>query len=200
MPASSSDKKKKATSTPKTVLDKIVSAIRAHPATTPKGVSRVTLTKYLQSEWDVTNASAIKKALAKGVQSKVLIQTGQSFRVASDPVVEAPPQPQVEITELSPKSDTAETAARGDTVLVKYKGTLDDDSLFDEGSIDFVLGAGDVIKGWDQGILGMAVKGKRKLVVPSSLGYGKRGAPPEIPPNATLHFVVTLKQILQKAE
>ena len=94
------------------------------------------------------------------------------------------------------KVGTGPPAESGDTVVVKYEGKLDDGSVFDSASkFDFTLGAGDVIKGWDQGIASMRVGGKRKLFVPSKLGYGKRGASPEIPPNADLHFTVTLKEI-----
>ena len=56
----------------------------------------------------------------------------------------------------------------------------------------FTIDAGEVIKGWDQGVKGMRVGGKRTLVCPPTLGYGKRGSPPEIPGDATLHFTVTL--------
>jgi FKBP-type peptidyl-prolyl cis-trans isomerase len=76
---------------------------------------------------------------------------------------------------------------------------LDDGTQFDAAkSFHFVLGAGDVIKGWDQGLVGMAVGAKRKLVVPSHLGYGKRGCAPDIPPNATLHFQITMKKIVPR--
>mgnify|MGYP001145806012 CR=1 FL=1 len=76
---------------------------------------------------------------------------------------------------------------------MKYRGTLEDGTEFDAASrFDFTLGAGEVIKGWDKGIDGMRVGGKRKLIIPSKLGYGKRGSPPEIPPNATLVFDVEL--------
>ena len=68
--------------------------------------------------------------------------------------------------------------------------------MFDASSkFEFTLGAGEVIKGWDQGIASMRVGGERELFVPSKLGYSKRGASPEIPPNADLFFRVTLKKI-----
>ena len=87
-------------------------------------------------------------------------------------------------------------AASGDTVIMKYKGTLDDGSTFDQGSkFAFKIDGGEVIKGWDQGIKGMKVGGKRKLHVPSALGYGKRGALPEIPPDSDLTFVVVCQQM-----
>ena len=97
------------------------------------------------------------------------------------------------------KIGQGDVAERGDTVTVQYAGTLQDKTKFDSAkSFEFVLGAGDVIKGWDQGLLGMAVGGKRKLVVPSHLGYGKRGCAPDIPPNATLYFDITMKKIVKR--
>mmetsp|Transcript_16746 Transcript_16746/g.20115 ORF Transcript_16746/g.20115 Transcript_16746/m.20115 type:complete len:83 (-) Transcript_16746:878-1126(-) len=78
-----------------------------------------------------------------------------------------------------------------------YRGTLATNGyMFDKAkNFTFVLGAGEVIKGWDLGIVGMKIGGSRKLVVPPKLGYGKRGCAPDIPGNATLHFSVTLKKI-----
>jgi FKBP-type peptidyl-prolyl cis-trans isomerase len=92
-------------------------------------------------------------------------------------------------------------AKTGDRVEVHYTGTLLDGTKFDS-SLDrgqpfqFVLGGGMVIKGWDQGVVGMKKGGKRKLTIPSSLGYGKRGSPPKIPPDATLVFEIELLRIL----
>ena len=90
------------------------------------------------------------------------------------------------------------TATKGKTVSVHYTGKLTDgtkfDSSYDRGQpIDFPLGAGVVIKGWDQGIEGMKVGGRRKLTIPPDLAYGARGTPGgPIPPNATLVFDVEL--------
>jgi FKBP-type peptidyl-prolyl cis-trans isomerase FkpA len=89
-------------------------------------------------------------------------------------------------------------ATKGKTVSVHYTGRLTDgtkfDSSYDRGQpIDFPLGGGVVIKGWDQGIEGMKVGGKRKLTIPPELAYGARGTPGgPIPPNATLVFDVEL--------
>jgi len=179
----------------KSVLDKVVYAIRQHPeAKSAKGVSRVTLKKYLKVELDYDNANAIKTALKKGTDTGVLEQVGQCFRVKGDPIVESAEE-KVEITEVKEGSGD-EIAEDGDTVTMKYVGKLDDGHQFDAASsFAFVLGAGDVIKGWDQGIKGMKVGQKRKLVVPPKLGYGKRGCAPDIPGNATLHFTVELKKL-----
>jgi FKBP-type peptidyl-prolyl cis-trans isomerase len=94
-------------------------------------------------------------------------------------------------------------AKRGDSVVVHYVGTLTDGKEFDSSKkhgkpFDFVLGAGRVIKGWDEGVSGMKVGGKRKLTVPPSYGYGERGFPPVIPPNATLLFEVELLEVKGK--
>jgi peptidyl-prolyl cis-trans isomerase A (cyclophilin A) len=91
-------------------------------------------------------------------------------------------------------------AARGDKVKVHYVGTLTSGKEFDSSKkrnepFEFQLGAGEVIKGWDQGVAGMKVGGKRRLTVPASLGYGLRGSPPVIPANATLLFDVELLEV-----
>jgi peptidylprolyl isomerase/FKBP-type peptidyl-prolyl cis-trans isomerase FkpA len=87
-------------------------------------------------------------------------------------------------------------AARGKTVEVHYTGWLEDGTQFDSSvggaPFSFRLGAGEVIEGWARGVAGMKVGGKRKLTLPPELGYGARGAPPAIPPNATLVFEVEL--------
>lgn len=92
---------------------------------------------------------------------------------------------------------TGKAAESGDTLTVNYKGTLLNgtqfDSSYDRGQpFKFTLGAGQVIAGWDQGVLGMKIGGKRKLTIPPELGYGSRGAGADIPPNSTLIFEVEL--------
>ena len=92
---------------------------------------------------------------------------------------------------------TGEAAVVGKTVSVHYTGWLENGKKFDS-SVDrgqpfsFPLGAGRVIKGWDEGVQGMKIGGKRKLTIPSNLGYGPQGAGGVIPPNATLIFDVEL--------
>ena len=98
------------------------------------------------------------------------------------------------------KVGTGATAAAGKTVKVHYTGWLTDGKKFDS-SVDrgqpfaFSLGAGQVIKGWDEGVAGMKVGGKRQLRIPPELGYGARGAGNVIPPNATLIFDVELLDV-----
>jgi len=91
---------------------------------------------------------------------------------------------------------TGAEAVSGEMVSVNYRGTLTNgkefDSSYGRGPFQFPLGAGRVIKGWDEGVAGMKVGGKRKLVIPPDLAYGSRGAGGVIPPDATLIFEVEL--------
>ncbi|KAI0207968.1 Peptidyl-prolyl cis-trans isomerase FKBP2 [Lamellibrachia satsuma] len=94
---------------------------------------------------------------------------------------------------------------KGDVLSMHYTGKLEDGTDFDSSiprgePFVFTLGSGQVIKGWDQGLLGMCEGEKRKLVIPSDMGYGDRGAPPKIPGGATLVFEVELLSIERKDE
>jgi len=98
------------------------------------------------------------------------------------------------------KVGTGSAVKSGDTISINYVGTLTNgtkfDSSYDRGApFETQIGVGQVIKGWDQGVIGMKVGGKRKLSIPSDLGYGMRGAGAAIPPNADLIFEVELMGI-----
>ncbi len=91
-------------------------------------------------------------------------------------------------------------AVSGKTITVNYIGTLNDgtkfDSSYDRGQpFSFTLGAGEVIRGWDEGVVGMKVGGKRKLIIPPDLGYGQNGVPGIIPGGSTLIFEVELLKV-----
>ena len=106
--------------------------------------------------------------------------------------------PQVKIEDL--QVGTGAEAVAGKQVTVHYTGKLENGTKFDS-SLDrnqpftFQLGGGEVIAGWDQGLLGMQVGGKRRLTIPPSLGYGEQGAGGVIPPNATLIFEIELLDV-----
>jgi FKBP-type peptidyl-prolyl cis-trans isomerase len=113
----------------------------------------------------------------------------------ASPSNEPPPPTELQISDEV--VGTGKAAATGDTVSVHYTGTLMSGKKFDSSRdrgkpFDFKLGAGSVIKGWDQGVVGMKVGGKRKLVIPPALGYGEKGSPPNIPPNSGLKFDIEL--------
>jgi FKBP-type peptidyl-prolyl cis-trans isomerase len=129
----------------------------------------------------------------------------QCSRAAEEPASDFKPAPgkplppaptKLEIEDVVP--GTGRAAQTGDTVSVQYTGTLLSgekfDSSYDHGGTPFkvTLGKGEVIKGWDQGLVGMKVGGKRKLRIPPELGYGEQGSPPTIPANASLVFDVEL--------
>jgi peptidylprolyl isomerase len=98
------------------------------------------------------------------------------------------------------KIGTGPAVKSGDTVTVNYKGTLQNGTVFDSSytrnqPFTTQIGTGQVIKGWDEGIVGMKVGGKRKLIIPPDLAYGSQGAGGAIPPNATLTFEIELLNI-----
>ncbi|MCR4333656.1 MAG: FKBP-type peptidyl-prolyl cis-trans isomerase [Patescibacteria group bacterium] len=111
------------------------------------------------------------------------------------------------VTELQVTDEivgTGATAVAGDSVTVNYVGSLTNGTVFDASAnhgtsgFTFNLGAGQVIKGWDQGIVGMKEGGKRKLVIPASLAYGDQAVGGVIPANSTLVFEVELLKVAKK--
>ncbi len=113
----------------------------------------------------------------------------------SPPVQTFAPVTELKIEDL--KIGTGAEVATGSSVTVHYIGRLTSGQVFDSSipkkqPLVFQVGGGQVIRGWDQGILGMKVGGQRRIIVPPNLGYGPNGSPPVIPPNATLIFDIEL--------
>jgi FKBP-type peptidyl-prolyl cis-trans isomerase len=109
--------------------------------------------------------------------------------------------PVKEMKKEDARAGTGKEAKTGHKVLVHYRGMLTDGTVFDESykrgaPFDFVLGQGDVIKGWDLGVAGMKEGGKRRLIIPSDLAYGDEGRPPTIPAKAPLVFDIELLKVL----
>ncbi len=180
------------------------SVARGEPASFPIGVGR------LIKGWDQgipgmkvggKRVLIIPPELAYGDRETPTIPAGSTLYFE----IELLGIPRVEIEEMV-AGDGAE-ALSGDTVKVHYTGWLDEngekgrkfDSSVDRGDpFSFMLGAGQVIPGWDKGVAGMQVGGKRLLTIPPELGYGPRGAGGVIPPNATLIFEVELLEVTGK--
>ncbi|XP_051001970.1 peptidyl-prolyl cis-trans isomerase FKBP2 isoform X4 [Acomys russatus] len=139
----------------------------------------------MRLSWVLTILSICLSALATatGAEGKRKLQIGVKKRVDHCPI----------------------KSRKGDVLHMHYTGKLEDGTEFDSSlpqnqPFVFSLGTGQVIKGWDQGLLGMCEGEKRKLVIPSELGYGERGAPPKIPGGATLVFEVELLKIERRSE
>jgi FKBP-type peptidyl-prolyl cis-trans isomerase FkpA len=157
---------------------------------------------------DTTAQDASKPTTQPAPEQQAVPQATQPQAVTpqAEPVVPAAPQPQVEIVDRV--VGKGKEATLGSNVTVHYTGWFHKplapkqrgkkfDSSLDAGRtpLEFQLGAGRVIKGWEQGVAGMKVGGKRTLVIPSALAYGKRGAGGDIPPDADLIFDVELLNV-----
>ncbi len=150
------------------------------------------IVKPTPSESDTANAAATA-------------DTAANAATAVDSAAPTEAKPAADATELKivdERVGTGPVANTGDALSMNYKGMLTNGKVFDQSygraPFDFPLGGGQVIKGWDQGIVGMKVGGKRKLIIPPSLGYGAGGQGP-IPPNATLIFEVELLSVNGKS-
>lgn len=137
-----------------------------------------------------------------GGEATTTAESGEAAGAKTKPTVEVPDGPpprQLKTEDL--EEGSGPRARSGDEVTVQYVGVNYEsgeefDSSWDAGQpFTFPLGAGEVIPGWDQGVQGMKAGGRRELVIPPDLGYGETGAPPDIPPNETLVFVVDLVEI-----
>lgn len=119
------------------------------------------------------------------------------------PPKEAPPvTPAKPLEKIDVVVGTGAEAKSGSAVSVHYVGKLENGTVFDSSRergqpFTFIIGQGKVIRGWEQGVVGMRVGGTRKLVIPPHLGYGEAGSPPNIPSNATLFFEIELLHVVE---
>ena len=145
-----------------------------------------------------TSAFWVVTALAlMGCSKRVDEPAANDFKPSEAPPVDPGP---TSLQTIDDVVGTGKEAKSGDKVSVHYTGTLMNGTKFDSSRdrgtpFEFTLGTGGVIKGWDQGVVGMKVGGKRRLVIPESLGYGEAGSPPNIPRRAGLKFDIELLEI-----
>ena len=167
----------------------LVAQVGCSKLTAPSQEEPVTVTK------DPSPAEKAEKAAEKPEAKPA---EKPEAKPSAKPEAKAPPESPMTKTDLV--VGKGPEAKAGDVVSVHYVGTLTDGKEFDASKkhgkpFEFPLGRGQVIKGWDEGVVGMKVGGKRKLVIPPSKAYGANGAPPVIPPFATLVFEVELLEI-----
>jgi peptidylprolyl isomerase len=148
------------------------------------------------SESTATSTESSEKSPAESGGSTEKQSSGGEKTKPKVTVPSGPPPKQLEIKEI--EKGTGAEAKAGDEVTVQYVGVgYDSKEEFDSSwsrnePFSFALGAGQVIPGWDKGVAGMKVGGRRELIIPSNLAYGPQGSPPAIGPNETLIFVVDL--------
>ena len=141
--------------------------------------------------------------LGKPVHAHQAIATSSSSNVQTATTTTMTTTDGLQITDVVVGSGA--TAEPGDTITVNYVGTLTNGTVFDASAnhgssgFSFTLGKGQVIKGWDEGIVGMKVGGKRKLVIPAALAYGNQAVGGVIPANSTLVFEVELLNVQKPA-
>ncbi|MGF1537626.1 MAG: FKBP-type peptidyl-prolyl cis-trans isomerase [Elainellaceae cyanobacterium] len=165
--------------------------------------SAATTTSSPLTQWMSAAAQSQAEDISKSVQSspQLIASTSSSL----DPMESSESAPEVVTTDsglqyIDEVEGTGAQPQPGQTVVVHYTGMLEDGTKFDSSRdrnrpFSFRLGAGRVIRGWDEGIATMKVGGQRRLIIPPELGYGARGAGGVIPPNATLVFDVELLRI-----
>ena len=150
-----------------------------------------------------SKASGIEQVPAEGATAAPVVNTPKPApAIAKKPVVTIPtgPAPTTLVTK-DLVTGTGQTAKAGDTVTVNYVGELYkngkefDSSWSRNQPFTAALSSGSLIRGWVQGIPGMKVGGRRELIIPASLAYGKMGSPPTIPPNSPLVFVIDLLSV-----
>jgi peptidylprolyl isomerase len=152
------------------------------------------------SQTTATESTAANESPAGGESSASGEESSSGEKTKPEVTVPstAPPK-KLEIKELN--KGTGATAQAGDAVTVQYVGVgYDSKEEFDSSwsrnePFTFPLGAGEVIAGWDQGVEGMKVGGRRELIIPANLAYGPAGSPPAIGPNETLIFVIDLLKV-----
>lgn len=175
------------------------------------GVMLVCLVVIVAAQLTNRGAAAIAAEQSPAVTTPAIAQTSPAPSAASDaPILamanENPANNENVVTTpsglkyIDEVEGTGAAPEAGQTVYVHYTGTLEDGTKFDSSRdrnrpFSFRLGAGQVIKGWDEGISTMKVGGQRRLIIPPDLGYGARGAGGVIPPNATLIFDVELLKV-----
>jgi len=163
------------------------------------GSSTITVGNENKADESLASASTPTTSTSSTATTASTATTPTSGALSKEPTVTPPsgPAPTKLVTkEIIP--GTGPEAKTGETVTVNYVGALyHGGKVFDASwkrsePFSFALGKGQVIPGWEQGVVGMKVGGRRELIIPAALGYGAKGAPPKIPPNAPLVFVVDL--------
>ena len=157
--------------------------------------------------WTIALQTPPLKAAAKPATAKPATAKPAAKPAAKPMAKPATPKPAAQVAALRTtdlRVGTGPAAKAGDELTMNYRGTLLNGKMFDQsygrGPFDFELGAGSVIEGWDKGIVGMKVGGKRRLVIPAKMAYGGNSPSPDIPANSTLVFEVELLAVNGKTK